>query len=106
MKRTKNLLISLLLLLSLALIACKSLEVENPKQLVIPDYDFPEIPLLPYYYYATPEAVEVSDKDDEWVVPGSFLKALDVYFELIYDLELKYNIDKEMYNGNRESKEN
>ena len=86
--------------------ACKSLEVENPKQqIVIPDYEFPEIPLLPYYYPATPEAVEVSDKDDEWVVPGSFLKELDVYFELIYDLELQYDIDKETYNGDRENRE-
>lgn len=37
---------------------------------------------------------------DYWIVPGSYLKALDAYFEQIVDLELKYNVDKETYNGN------
>ena len=93
----------LLVLLMIVLIGCNTLkkgESQNPQAIktVIPEYAFPEIPTLPYAvrYWTDDVPMEA----DYWIVPGSYLKALDAYFEQITDLELKYEIDKETYNGN------
>lgn len=64
---------------------------------LVPELDFPEIPILEYAYPATPEAVAQSTNEDEWVVPGKYIKALDVYFELIWQTERLYLIDKDCY---------
>jgi hypothetical protein len=87
----------------IVLIGCNTLKrEENQKpqtviKTVIPEYTFPEIPELPYAvrYFSDETPIEA----DYWIVPGSYLKALDAYFEQIVDLELKYDVDKEIYNG-------
>lgn len=93
-----------LALLMLVLIGCNTLkkgESQNPQVVVktiVPEYKFPQIPTLPYAvrYWTEETPIEA----DYWIVPGSYLKALDAYFEQITDLELKYTIDKETYNDN------
>lgn len=106
MKRNRILRILLVVLLPIVLTACNIPKKENVlvlEKTVVPDYDFPELPVLEYYYPADVDAVQDSvDKgtaEDEWVVPGSYLRALDAYFELIIDLEEQYRIDKEEYDG-------
>ena len=104
MKQSKILQILLLVLLMIVLIGCNTLkrgEKQNPQVVVktiVPEYEFPQIPTLPYAlrYFSDETPIEA----DYWIVPGSFLKALDAYFEQITDLELKYEIDVETYNGN------
>lgn len=104
MKQSKIWQILLLVLLMTVLIGCNTLkkgEKQNPQivvKTIVPEYEFPQIPTLPYAvrYWTEETPIEA----DYWIVPGSFLKALDAYFEQITDLELKYEIDVETYNGN------
>lgn len=101
MKQSKIWQILLLVLLMIVLIGCNTLkkgENQNQPKTVVPEYSFPEIPTMPYAvrYWTDDVPMEA----DYWIVPGSYLKALDAYFEQITDLELKYAIDKETYNGN------
>ena len=103
MKQKVISLILLVLLLSPVLITCKSLERQDEPevQVRVPNLNFPDIPVLPYFYFATPEAVAESEEPDEWVVPGSYLKALDIYFELIWKTEQLYLLDKDYYENRR-----
>ena len=71
---------------------CKSLEKKEPKinsAPEFPDYDFPEIPLLPEVYPI--------NEEDVWAVPGEFLRDVNIYFELVWNIEQQYYVDKEEY---------
>ena len=100
MKQSKIWQILLLILLIIVLTGCNTLKKEENQKvkIVVPEYEFPQIPTLPYAvrYWTENTPIEA----DYWIVPGSYLKALDAYFEQITDLELKYEIDVETYNGN------
>lgn len=106
MKQNRILRILLVALLPIVLIACnipKKEDVIILEKTVVPDYYFPELPSIDYYYpldiETVQDSIEKGTADDEWVVPGSYLRALDAYFELIIDLEEQYKIDKEEYDG-------
>ena len=104
MKQSKIWQILLLVLLMTVLIGCNTLkrgEKQNPQivvKTIVPEYDFPQIPTLPYAVRYWTEEIPI--EADYWIVPGSYLKAVDAYFEYMIDLELKYEIDVETYNGN------
>jgi hypothetical protein len=37
------------------------------------------------------------NEEDIWAVPGEFLRDVNIYFELVWNIEQQYYVDKEEY---------
>ena len=90
MKKTKNLLRLLTVLLTMPLLGCRTVTIKAVTKTVVPNYTFPDKPEFPMDIEKLP--------DGRYAINGEYFKSLDAYFVLIDALEAEYNIDKKVYN--------